>query len=105
LAIDPDGSKNGSEGGFFRRPVAEATTWHFRFTIRDLLWLTAVVSVLAAWRVDRSRLSDRCELLVQSENKERLQEADAAFAAARIRIIKLENEVQRLKVQAANQSE
>ena len=26
----------------------------FRFTIRDLLWLTVVAAVLVAWRVDRS---------------------------------------------------
>jgi hypothetical protein len=28
----------------------------FRFTIRDVLWLTALVAVLAAWWVDRSQL-------------------------------------------------
>jgi hypothetical protein len=28
----------------------------FRFTIRDVLWLTAVVALGAAWRADRSRL-------------------------------------------------
>ena len=27
----------------------------FRFTIRDVLWLTVVVAVLAAWLADRSR--------------------------------------------------
>ena len=25
-------------------------TMHFRFTIRDLLWLTALVAILLAWR-------------------------------------------------------
>ncbi len=65
-----------------------------RFTIRDLLWLTALVAMGVARWVDRSRLSKL------------LDSADAEFrAAARIRIIKLENEVQRLKVQAANKSE
>ena len=29
----------------------------FRFTIRDLLWLTLVVAVLIAWWLDRSELS------------------------------------------------
>ena len=77
----------------------------FRFTIRDLLWLTALAAMGLGWRVDRGRLSDRCELLEQSESRERLQEAQTAFASARIRIIKLEHEVQRLKVQAANKSE
>jgi hypothetical protein len=28
----------------------------FRFTIRDVLWLTALVGALAGWWVDRSRL-------------------------------------------------
>ena len=28
----------------------------FRFTIRDVLWLTVVVAILAAWWADHSRL-------------------------------------------------
>jgi hypothetical protein len=28
----------------------------FRFTIRDMLWLTAVVALCAAWYVDHQRL-------------------------------------------------
>ena len=31
----------------------------FRFTIRDLLWLTALIAVLVGWWIDRSRLSNR----------------------------------------------
>lgn len=31
----------------------------FRFTIRDLLWLTVVVGLAVGWWVDRTRLSDR----------------------------------------------
>jgi hypothetical protein len=27
----------------------------FRFTIRDVLWLTVVVAILAAWWIDRRR--------------------------------------------------
>ncbi len=30
----------------------------FRFTIRDVLWLTVAVAVCAAWWIDRSRLID-----------------------------------------------
>ena len=30
-----------------------------RFTIRDLLWLTVVVTVAVAWWVDRSQLESR----------------------------------------------
>jgi hypothetical protein len=31
----------------------------FRFTIRDVLWLTALVTMGAAWWLDRSRLAER----------------------------------------------
>jgi hypothetical protein len=31
----------------------------FRFTIRDVLWLTVVVTLIVAWWIDRSRLIDR----------------------------------------------
>ena len=34
----------------------------FRFTIRDLLWLTVVVAVATAWWVDRIRLTKRLEV-------------------------------------------
>src|SRR6476660_5049810 len=34
----------------------------FRFTIRDLLWLTALIAVLVAWWVDHTRMTT--ELLV-----------------------------------------
>jgi hypothetical protein len=30
----------------------------FRFTIRDLLWLTLVVALAAAWWMDRGRLTN-----------------------------------------------
>jgi hypothetical protein len=29
----------------------------FRFTIRDVLWLTVVAALAAGWRVDRSRVA------------------------------------------------
>ena len=31
----------------------------FRFTIRDVLWLTVVVALAVAWGVDRSRMARR----------------------------------------------
>ena len=31
-----------------------------KFSIRDLLWLTFVVALVAGWWVDRSRLQARC---------------------------------------------
>jgi len=36
-----------------------------QFSIRDLLWLTALVAVLMAWWADRSHLQSRC---VELEN-------------------------------------
>jgi hypothetical protein len=34
-----------------------------RFTIRDLLWLTLLVAVVVAWRVDRGRIGKDLNLL------------------------------------------
>jgi len=33
----------------------------FRFTIRDVLWLTALVALGVAWRVDRERVKSQGE--------------------------------------------
>ncbi|HUE74980.1 MAG TPA: hypothetical protein VMP01_29200 [Pirellulaceae bacterium] len=38
----------------------------FRFTIRDLLWLTVVAALGVGWWVDRSRLAQRIEELTPS---------------------------------------
>jgi hypothetical protein len=35
----------------------------FRFTIRDLLWLTLLMAVAVAWWVDRGRLASEVERL------------------------------------------
>ena len=35
----------------------------FRFTIRDLLWLTLVVALGMGWWLDRQRLRDDCQEL------------------------------------------
>ena len=38
----------------------------FRFTIRDVLWLTVVVAILAAWLVDRRQLNLK---IIQLDNQ------------------------------------
>lgn len=35
----------------------------FRFSIRDLLWLTAVVAISTAWWIDRSKLQHQREAI------------------------------------------
>ena len=54
----------------------------FRFTGRDLLWLTVVVALALGWRVDRSRLaSERREFEVQALGyKERRDFYHGAYA-------------------------
>jgi len=37
----------------------------FRFTIRDVLWLTVVVALVVVWRVDRSKLAYRLRMAQQ----------------------------------------
>ena len=38
-----------------------------RFSIRDLLWLTAHVAMLVAWWIDRSHLASELERYAPSE--------------------------------------
>ena len=35
----------------------------FRFTLRDLFWLTLVAAALLGWLIDRERLAAECERL------------------------------------------
>jgi hypothetical protein len=36
-----------------------------RFSIRDLLWLTALVALVVGWWLDHGRLKDRVKTLLQ----------------------------------------
>jgi len=45
----------------------------FRFTIRDVLWLTALAAVLVAWWMDDSALRTRVK--VQAKEAQNLKEA------------------------------
>jgi len=44
----------------------------FRFTIRDVLWLTVVVACLSAWWIDRGRLSSENGALKNEQAKLRM---------------------------------
>jgi len=47
----------------------------FRFTIRDVLWLTVVVGVCVGWWLTASRLSETTLLLSESEAKKKSLQA------------------------------
>jgi len=53
----------------------------FRFTIRDVLWLTVVAAVACAWLVERTAMkNERYELAAERELlKARRHELDAKF--------------------------
>ena len=56
----------------------------FRFTIRDVLWLTVVVALAVCWWIDRSRLSDM---------NSALQARDAEMRMAELRTKELRGEI------------
>ncbi len=43
----------------------------FRFTIRDVLWLTAVVGLAAGWAIDHFRFSPEDRALMQQIKEQR----------------------------------
>jgi hypothetical protein len=45
----------------------------FRFTIRDVLWLTVVVAIAASWWIDNQRIEKG---VVKLENDRRLMQED-----------------------------
>ena len=56
----------------------------FRFTIRDLLWLTALVAVFAGWSLDRSSLKWTIGEILNSE------------AECKAKLTRAENEIKEL---------
>lgn len=54
----------------------------FRFTIRDVIWLTIGVALAISWWIDRNRLTSRLDSLTL-ENEARTAERDEAIADAR----------------------
>ena len=48
----------------------------FRFTIRDLLWLTALVAVLAAWWIENADIKRERAMLKQQQAELTEQKAD-----------------------------
>jgi hypothetical protein len=55
----------------------------FRFSIRDVLWLTVVVAVLVAWRVDHSRITAEKQSLILQRDADVANERRLANMRAR----------------------
>ncbi len=53
----------------------------FRFTIRDVLWLTVVVALVVAYRIERSHMVAANKEHAAQLQKIRLEEARAAYHA------------------------
>jgi hypothetical protein len=45
----------------------------FRFTIRELILLTAIAAMGAGWWVDRARLASRCQMIEEKWRSEWLR--------------------------------
>lgn len=54
----------------------------FRFTIRDVLWLTTLVALAAGWAIDRANLS--------RVNAEFVRQRDAEARFAKLRALELD---------------
>jgi hypothetical protein len=65
----------------------------FRFSIRDLLWLTALVAAVVAWMVDRANYAKRTEHIRDSLWAERVDHFQA--------IGELQNERQKMAEERA----
>lgn len=53
----------------------------FRFTIRDVIWLTIGVALALSWAIDRTRLASRADEIAL-KNKAAIAERDEAQARA-----------------------
>jgi hypothetical protein len=57
-----------------------------RFTIRDLLWLTALVAVLVAWWADHRRATESYAELEKSAYVQNLHLTQDAYQAAKVKL-------------------
>jgi len=60
----------------------------FRFTIRDVLWLTVVVAMALGWWIDQDRIRRQSEELKTAA--QRLQALPLRHAAAAMRVVQAE---------------
>jgi len=58
----------------------------FRFTIRDVLWLTVVVALAVAWWVDRSQFVERNQSLAAKNEELLARLKDLNYEAAKLRM-------------------
>jgi hypothetical protein len=68
----------------------------FRFTIRDLLWLTVVVALLAAWWLDRNSLRRESALQLRAAEAER-KKAQLELYEVNIQNLRNRQDAERLK--------
>jgi hypothetical protein len=69
----------------------------FRFTIRDVLWLTVAVALICGWISDRARLQLR---LAEAEVRIRQWELSVDQEKSRLRTAREAYEVERAKLSA-----
>jgi hypothetical protein len=64
----------------------------FRFSIRDLLWLTALVAMALAWWISQSRLErDLRKELIEETNKRHLAEIENVRSNEQLRYEEWQN--------------
>ena len=58
----------------------------FHFTIRDLLWLTALVAVLAAWSIDHAKTRIDWQLVRENERQLELAKKEVFWSQQRVKM-------------------
>ena len=76
----------------------------FRFTIRDVLWLTVVVAILALWSVERAtREAEELQRYPRSnEQAEAMRKLNERYRNERQLRLKAENQIADLKAELEN---
>jgi hypothetical protein len=76
----------------------------FRFTIRDLLWLTLVIGLVIGWVLDRRMHDWRFEALDQSTSVVNMRILQGNYRSAMEQVRTLEADNQRLRTESIGKS-